>query len=734
MAGEYFYDEQCKEPIVLKQGHHGLGPKFEDDSDMGWVRVAATGEGVRPLYAIPNQSFDPSEIDLVGAREHSSSKAISTIHQSAIVEFISWGYSHRYYAYHYPEVAPYWRNNLFTEARFLLQSLQGDMAIAYEYLEGDPSLGAWMTNLIQKAKDYYKRNPLPVKPADYDKLLDRTLGVMHSVKAATAADYAVLHEAGIQFMRIRWEQKKLNQKVHARIEGLIETAQQGETAARETEEASFWLLDLAGQARFINNPAGLAAYRCGVLVVRAGARGSGELVAGGSHRQAIWAAGVVVRAEFPKAVIGLFQGYMKKGFAVAEKPTAWEAFEEKLVGIIVWYVFFTTDFFLFEVEILPADKKANAGDVYWERLAPELATEIVNALIATGMTYATNGVSKDSSARKWLERVAAALPALISSVIHEYVAMRNKADEEKRPFHDVFCAEIGWALVRTLKAVGKALAEAPITNWMKRKMEADGPVFDAKFWRSLIVAIKLELAQLNPQMVKGGKATVVVIQAPPPAEEGGGHGGQVIAKPLKSTEKPVLEKGKGGADQKGNIGINKLKPVAGEPNPIDESKPPKPPRPVRKKVKTAPKESIRKGHEFSEAEKKAEFQMNALGVSRKWPELRSKGVCYMCENCRFVHTDKSNFQVDHVWDIQHGGTANRWTQADYQKVITSNDPDHLYTKGWQQMILCQGCNKAKNTTFDNAPANIPKNSGFARTKKDEDMNPDHIYQGGPPDD
>jgi hypothetical protein len=720
---QYYYDDQSTILIILKQGHHGLGAKFEDDSNMGWVRVHGAQDGVQPLYVIPNLSFDPAEGELAAAREHSGSEALSTIENAPIVEFISWGYSHRYYAYHYPEVAPYWRNNLFTEARFLLRSLQADMALAYEYLEGDPSLGAWMTHLIQSAKDFYQSHPLKIKPEDFDKLLDKTLAVSSAVKNATAADYSVLHDAGIQFMRIRWEQARLNKQVLARINGLVASAEQGEAAARETEEASFWLLDLAGQARFVNNPAGLAAYRCGVMVVRAGARGSGELIAGGSRRQALLAARDVVRADFPKAVVGLLQDYMKLG-SVPGKPSPLKTFEEKLVGVIVWYMFYTADFFIFEVESLPAAQKGQAGEIYWQRVTPELAVEITNALIATGMVYAERGMPTGSDARKWMDRVAAALPALITSVVHEYVSMRNMADREKRPFHDVFCAEIGWALVRTLKAVGKALAEAPIKEWMKRKIESDGPVFDVNFWRALIVSIRLELAQVDSQMVKGGKSTPLEISVPAPPEASDGQ-------PLKATDKPKLQKGKGGPDKNGNIGIHKFKLVAGEANPIDETKPPKPTRSQRRNVKIAPKANIRAGKEFTKLERDAEFELNAKWVARKWPELGDKGTCYMCENCKFVHTNKDYFQDDHVWDIQHGGDANRWSQADYQKVITSNDPEHLYTKGWQQTILCQGCNTAKNTKFDNAPGNIPKNSGYSRTKKDEDMNPDHIYQGGP---
>ena len=405
MATGYFYDDAHKHPITLERGYHGLGPKFEDDTDMGWVQVDGNKDSTSPLYVAPNENFDPTQMEWVGSRQNSNSAGLSTIETAPIVEFISWGYSHRYYACHYPDVAPYWRSNLLTETRFLLRSLQSDMAIAYEYLEGDPSLGAWMTHLGRQ--DFFKRNPLHVKPEDFDKLLDRTLAVLTSVSHATNADYPVLHESGLELTRIRWQEQQLNSQVLHRINGLVETAEQGQVVAEQAEEASFWLLDLAGQARFANNPAGLAAYRCCLMVVHAGARSSGELIAGGSHRQSFMAARDIVRKDFPHAVIGLFQAYMKAGVASPGASSTVKDFEEQFVGIIVWFLFFTADFFIFEVDQLPADQKADPGTAYWNKLEPELAVEIVNALVHTGMTQITSGLPTGSTGRSGL---SASLP------------------------------------------------------------------------------------------------------------------------------------------------------------------------------------------------------------------------------------------------------------------------------------------------------------------------------------
>src|SRR5260370_4810892 len=100
-------------------------------------------------------------------------------------------------------------------------------------------------------------------------------------------------------MGIRYEQAAVTHQVHERLEGLIDAGHKGEKAATEVEDASFWILDLYGQARYSSSPASLAAYRCCVLMLRAGARFAGEKLADNSNRHAFKQAGVIVPHDFP---------------------------------------------------------------------------------------------------------------------------------------------------------------------------------------------------------------------------------------------------------------------------------------------------------------------------------------------------------------------------------------------------------------------------------------------------
>lgn len=572
-------------PIRVKAGLHGLGAQFGAHEQH--LLVDAYGEGVKngtlldPLY-VPYASFDIAQVDLVASREHSSSNAVSTIDKPAIVEFIHFGYSHRYYAHDYPSVAPHWRNCLITEARVLAKSIQADQAIAYEFLEGDGSLGGWLTHGIRGATDFFRKHPIP-KPEQFDPLMDAVWRVVHDVQSCTAADYAILHRCGIQLMKIRYQQEVLARAVQKRIGELIDSADIGLSAAKEVESASFTVLDLYGQVRFAKSPASLAAYRCGVLMVRAGARYVGERAADNSMRKAIWEAGVIVRQDLPKAVSGLLLGYIKQGFKKPGSPTATEQFAEQLVGLQIWFVFFTFDFYTFEAPKLPASERQ---DKFFEKLAPELATEIFSAIVAVGLAHKTSGLAEDSPQRIWLDRIGAALPALVAAVIREYTTMKSLADSEKRSLYEVFCSEAGWAIVRILKATGVALAQAPIKDAMKQKMKVD-----QEYWRALILSIRLQLAQANPRTPREPAAAI--------ASGGAGSSAPAVASapvstpaaptPPKQTGKPLswdrkVPRTRSGPDEHGNVGMNKFLPAAAKAIPIDKAKPDKLSRDNRRKV------------------------------------------------------------------------------------------------------------------------------------------------------
>jgi hypothetical protein len=736
MATQYTYFDG--KPIVLKKGIHGLGSKFEGDEQFGYVRVVGTSDGVYPIFVTPDQSMPVSPGELVSSRQYSASTALCTFDQPAIVEFISFGYSHRYYLDHYPEVASHWRDNLFTEARVLARSIQGNQAIAYEFLEGDGTLGGWLSHCIRGAQDTFRKRPIP-KPENFDPLMERVWATSHKVKSASAAEYALLHDAGIEFMRIRYEQAQMTRQIRGRVEELISSAEVGLTVSVETEKASFALLDLYGQARYSSDPAALAAYRCGVLMVRAAARYAGEKLADNSNRKALWEAGVIIRGDLSKAVSGLMSGYIKKGFANPSSPSATETFAEELVGIQIWLVFFTVDFYGFEASTLSGADKARVNEIYLDKLAPEFALQIFGAIVAIGLAKKLDGLPADSKGRYWLGKIGAALPVLVGAVVHEYVTMKKLADHEKRPFHEVFCSEVGWALVRIFKEVGTALAKAPIQSAMRAKMESDRESWNKDYWKALILSLKLQMADLNPDLVSGQKRPVAAISSPNRSAEEpeslvhrltGGSKTSSSAKPLPWTQK--VPRGQSGPDSEGNVGMNKFKPTAAEANPGQFAKPPKPSKAERKKVSLAKIQNIRAGEEFTKVRIEAELKLSADEVQRKWrSDFAGKDPHYMCAHCQFVSSKRSEFGVDHVWDIQHGGKADRWTKQEIDGILASNDPQALYEKGINSMLLCNGCNQGKNRKFDNAPGNIPKCVGFAYTKHDEDMNPDHIYGGRP---
>ena len=287
-------------PVRLKEGLHGLGSKFPPGPS-GLVVATAAGQELLPIYVSDSAPPEEQICGPVASRQYSQSDASNTLRTTSIVEFISYGYSHRYYTEDYPAVAPFWPDRLIAEARDLARSLQGDQAIAYEFLEGQSGLGAWMTNLAARAADKI-RSRKPPKPADYDPLMNRVWSEVNNLKQSTPADYKIIHDTGLRFMHIRWEQAKLTARIQQRLNDLIGTAEFGETVARETEGAAFWVLDLYGQVVY-KEPASLAAYRVGVMLVRASARGIGYYTAEESDkaiRIAIREAGSMIRQELPK--------------------------------------------------------------------------------------------------------------------------------------------------------------------------------------------------------------------------------------------------------------------------------------------------------------------------------------------------------------------------------------------------------------------------------------------------
>ncbi len=572
MADRYKYANG--DPVIVKEGEHGMNVRMTEDSTSVLQSLPEEGE-YHAQFEVQNYSeVDP--IPVVSRQTRPSTKH-NTINKKVLVEFISFGHSHIYPIEDYPKVAPLWRDRLLAESRELARSIQGDQAIAREFLESDGSLGAWMTHGIAAVIDVFKRRPVP-KPEEFDPLSDRVWKMADKVKAGTAADYELLHEAGLEFMHIRHEQDLLHKKMLARLNNLISAAEAGQTGAEETEKTAFWILDLYGQA-VCKDPASLFAYRFGVLIVRAGARGAGALIADNSAQAAFQQTAAIMRAELPKDAKDLMLAFLKKGFS---KMGPMETFAEKLIGMCIDVFFITLEFVIFDLDKLPPEQRAHSDSVLLEKLATQLAKDIVDAIAAIVVTGKLQDLPADSPARKLVERLGAVIPAVINSSIEEVMQMKQHAEAEKRTFSDVFTSEGGWALIRIIREGGKAFLEAPI----KARMGA-AHADDVKYYRALILSIRLRTASVDASRVKGNAnrpAYIASVGKSDAATAESEESGQAESSWNKKLPPPV----KSGPDENGNIGIAKLKPVAGEAAPEIESSPPKPARAKRNRVKKTP--------------------------------------------------------------------------------------------------------------------------------------------------
>ena len=349
----------------------------------------------------------------------------------------------------------------------------------------------------------------------------------------------------------------------------------GQKGAEETESTAFWLLDLYGQAT-CKNAASLVAYRFSVMLLRAGAHGVGASIAGESDRQAWHEAAGVIRTDLPKAATGLLMGALKKSFPDPKNMGPVETFAEQLIGLQIFVFFEMIDFELFDLNSLPPDKRQHPDAAFIERMADKLPEEIIKAISEILVSNKLKHLPPDSPIRKHVERLGAVIPAVITSSLREIKLMKSRADAEHRAFRDLFASEGGWALVRIIRDAAKALMAAPIKSRMEELHAAD-----LQYYRALILSIRLDLAPVDFSRVQGPADRPAYV-----TKLGQSKNGSEGAEPrLEVAWNQKSPRPKPGPDKNGDIGIAKLKPVAGEAAPTLAAKPPKPTRAVRNSVR-----------------------------------------------------------------------------------------------------------------------------------------------------
>lgn len=571
MADRFTYRDG--KPVEGKPGHHGS--QFQ----VGDLVLSPLDSGKNEAVFDVKQAGQ--EGSLVCSRQNADSSLFNTLHRLAVVEVISNGFFHYYTPDDYMKHAPKWRDRLLVEARQLSQSLQGSQMIATEYLQRDGSFAAWVTKgfatVLRKVE--HKKD---VTPDDYDPLKTRVWAQWDKLKQATACDYQVLHDAGLEFMHVRHEQAAIEKRVLNQIGDLIGIAEKEGNALKEVEQASFWMLDLYGQM-MCKDPMSRFAYRFGVLVVRAGARGLGEYASDGSQREVLKAAGDSVREDLPKAATGLIREAIKVG----ESKNLVDTIAQEVIGLALFHLFFTVDYILFEEPKLAPNKDPQEAYVnaLAEPFAEQIVTSIGNIIVATMV----KNLPEDHPARKQIERIGAVIPTLINSCLREVTQMRSRAKDEGHQFLDVFASEGGGAAARIIRDVAKAWAEGSIKAWMKGRNEQD-----KAYYRGLILSLYMRVAPVN-----AARASKPVPNIRPIDEEHAG-GPRILRTTVYKPPvnwKSQLAVVKQGPDEHGNIGLDKYQQAAGEAAPPTATSAAKPDRAARKQVKILGAASAQKGEE-----------------------------------------------------------------------------------------------------------------------------------------
>ena len=154
--------------------------------------------------------------------------------------------------------------------------------------------------------------------------------------------------------------------------------------------------------------------------------------------------------------------------------------------------------------------------------------------------------------------------------------------------------------------------------------------------------------------------------------------------------------------------------------------------------------------EFTPEQVEAALDVNWQMVREDFPEFKAtKEPHYRCENCGFINSQRSLFNVDHLIPCKDGGNNSLDTQtvakaiAEERDVWDSNG-SQIQKRAWDprnvsllmlananDQILCQACNLGKNTKMD-SPDLVPAGCVYAYSKRSQDQNPRHMYEGPPP--
>lgn len=360
------------------------------------------------------------------------------------LEIVIFGKIHYVTREEFHEQAPKYLEMLHKELLVLQDALTSSKTIYREWanpeIDGLPGLVDWLVaKQVQGysalktiyTKDYERGIMPPIE--EYDELIVRLEKLAKKfTEPQPVLTYRNILDIGSQFALIREDHKDLEKRIGKYREGAITTAEQTTKALEITESASFQVLNLVPTITLMD-PLREAAYKIGLVVMRASARSLGAALARTSIARELCG---VLKADVPGLVVDLVTLPLSKMPAFRAKGTI---FKESILFAIQQVVEATCD-----VMILVSEKGTNIAQEDLERL---LMNRLTSAIAKIASLF-LGGRPLDSATKKWIKSL---VESTVNTLWRDYQTAKDTARNEKRDVWEVFMADIGWTIVKIIQ-------------------------------------------------------------------------------------------------------------------------------------------------------------------------------------------------------------------------------------------------------------------------------------------
>ncbi|MEM6990276.1 MAG: hypothetical protein AAF721_07260, partial [Myxococcota bacterium] len=223
--------------------------------------------------------FPSSEgCQILVSREHQA-----TVDTAFDVPIISFGKVCWYPSNAWEDLAPQWRENLEREAELLLTAILDLRRIIGDFVELSNSVVGWTSSAAGRFKAWLggaKLQPCPTD-AELTALRERINDVIDNELTPSSIEAHRIFDAGLEFMRIDREIDDVRSRFDAHRRGMIRGAESAAGGLEFVEWAAFEVVNLGAEVYAFRQPLKEVAYKLGIALARAGARGAGEALAGG---------------------------------------------------------------------------------------------------------------------------------------------------------------------------------------------------------------------------------------------------------------------------------------------------------------------------------------------------------------------------------------------------------------------------------------------------------------------